>query len=1022
MQGGSGLMLNPLRRVRNERANGKNGAAALHPLAHPLGFATLVTGALIANALIANKAWAQEIVVTGTRITLPDQTAATPVVSASADELRANFEVNLEEALAQLPLLGAGSDSTTNPLGGGGYASANLRGLGEQRNLVLLDGRRLPMASPRGVVDINAIPAIALDRVEITTGGGSAVYGSDAISGVVNFRLRDRFEGFEISGQAGVSEEADGLRGDIGAIWGRKFAEGRGHIMLAASYTDRGVVTGADRCSFYCGGGAPSSYLATGQIMTPFSPANPAAVAALFNGKYGISGTIPTLTNFGVNNNGSVFASVGGANLDSQNGTYKVLPTGVSVNQLTGPDNYLIQPQQRASYAGAISFEVTPSTTAYLQGFYTDSRVQTDVGYSISASSPLNPVFQGGLYGGNMVLPATNPFIPADLRTLLASRAIPYAPIYYFKRFDDLGRRVYDETYQTWQATAGLKGDISLPGSGLSPWHWDVYYAHGATGQREEMPNAVLLSHVQNLLNAPDGGNSICAGGYNPFGSANTVSAACRAYLTTDAISSQAMRQDVAEASLNGTAGHLPAGDLRFSFTATWRRDSYSALPDCNNRAAAASDCAGIDPANIASSVAEYPVPTVSQQVGEIAGEVLVPLLRDKPFAKALNVDLGGRWSHYAQYGTNWTWRGEATWKPVSALMFRGGYERAVRVPSFAEASIPTTGNVASMTVADPCSLTSPATRAVPQIQALCLSQMSPAAYASYIQTSPAINAPIQGNMALNPEQADTYTLGAVLQPDLPTAAFRHLSFSVDYYSIRIANAIGLYPLAQTALIDCFNLDAAHSNPTYSPSNPFCQLIGRNGTGSINSIVQPYVNLGAIRTEGIDITLQWEADLGGHAGTLLGGSIGIDSRFTRLLSYTVQSVPGGPLQEWAGTLGAGLLYSPATSGSTAPQPRWRGLTNLHYRYGGSELSLRWRFVSGMTDPNAIPGFSPRGTPDYSLFDLAAQVAVKNGLMLRAGINNLFNRQPPTITYPGMTVASMYDVVGRSYFVGVRASY
>ena len=459
-------MLDHLRRLQLGKVTRQAGSSRFRPL---------VLGAMAAMAMVAQEAGAQEIVVTGTHISLPDQTAPTPVVTATADALRANFEVNLESALALLPLFGAGSDSTTNPLGGGGYASANLRGLGEQRNLVLLDGHRLPMASPRGVVDINAIPAIALDRVEITTGGGSAVYGSDAISGVVNFRLRDHFEGLEVSGQAGLSQSGDGVKADIGAIAGTKCADGRGHIMLAASYTERGVVTGADRCSFYCGGGAPSSYLATGQvILVPLSPASGPAVAGLFNGKYGISGTIPTRTNFGVNNDGSVFASVGGANLDSQRGTYKVLPTGVSVNQLTGPDNYLIQPQQRASYTGRISFEATPAITAYLQGFYTDSRVQTDVGYSISASSPLNPLFQNAYYGGNMVLPATNPFIPADLRTLLASRPSQAYPIYYFKRFDDLGRRTYDETYQTWQITAGLKGDLAIAGSAPGDWRWEA--------------------------------------------------------------------------------------------------------------------------------------------------------------------------------------------------------------------------------------------------------------------------------------------------------------------------------------------------------------------------------------------------------------------------------------------------------------------------------------------------------------------------------------------------------------------
>ena len=975
-------------------------------------FWVLVVGAAMGEAgpLAASPALAQDIIVTGTRITQPELTSATPVISLNARDPAVSVEVNIEAVLAQLPLFGVGSDASTNPLGGGGYASINLRGLGEQRNLVLLDDRRLPMANARGVVDINAIPAIALDRVEITTGGGSAVYGSDAISGVVNFRLRDHFEGVELSGQYGVSEKGDGAKANLGGIAGSKFAEGRGSVMLAASYTTRGVVTGANRCAFYCGGGAPSSYLATGQIMTPFSPANPAAVAALFNSKYGIAGTIPTLTNFGVNNDGSVFASVGGANLDSQGGTYKILPTGISVNQLTGPDNYIVQPQQRVSLAGAVSFAATPGVTGFVQGFFTDSQVQTDVGYSISASSPLNPVFQGGIYGGNMVLPASNPFIPADLAALLSSRGNPHAPIYYFKRFDDLGRRIYDESYRTWQVAAGLKGALAAPG-----WRWKLTLDHSSTDQRETMPNAVLLSRVQTLLNAPDGGNSICGGGYNPFGSANSVSPACRAYLTTKAVSTQSIRQDVVEGSLNGMLGSNPALSPRFSLTATWRRDSYAALPDCHNRAGAYADCAGIDYADIASTVAQYPVATVAREVGEIAGEVLVPLMRDAPLVRALNVNLGGRWSHYSRYGSNWTWRGEAIWKPVTPLSFRAGYERAVRVPSFAEADIATTGNVASMTLTDPCSRTSPATRAVPQIAALCLAQMSAPAYASYIQTSPAINAPIEGNGALSPEQADTYTAGAVLRPDLTAPAFHRLSLSVDYYSIHIANAIGLYPLAQTALAGCFNLDAGHSNPSYSPANAFCQLITRNGTGSINSISQPYRNLGAIRTQGIDIALQWEAELG--AGL---GFFGIDSRFTRLLSYAVQSVPGGSLQEFAGTLGAGVLYSPATSGSTAPQPRWRGLSALHYRRGGSEVSLRWRYTAGMSDPNAVPGFSPAGTPDYSLFDLGLRLDIGHGLRLRAGVDNLFNRQPPVVTYPGLTLPSIYDVVGRSFYLGVTA--
>ena len=953
-----------------------------------------------------------EVVVTGTRIAQSAESAGKSIITVGIDELQASGQVNIESALGQMPQFAVGAEATNNPLGGGGYASVNLRGLGEQRNLVLLDGKRLPMASARGVVDINAIPVAALDSVEIATGGASAIYGADAVSGVVNFRLRDSFEGLEFSGKTGISQHGGGRQVDFGAIVGKKLAGARGQFMAAAAYTRRGVLTGAERCSFYCGGGVYSSYLATGRIFTPFSAASPAAVSALFNVKYGITGSIPTLTNFGVNNDGSVFAAIGGANLDPQGSTYVVLPFGNVVNQATGPDNYIVQPQQRLSAVSSASFEVSPGFTIYLRGLYSDSRVQTNVGYPISGSSPLNPVFQGGIYGGNMVVSASNPFIPADLAGLIASRTDPNAPIYFFKRFTELGRRIYRESYRTWQVTAGVKGKLSWPG-----WNWEVYFARAAVDQREQLANAVLLSRVQSLLNAPDGGKSICEGGYNPFGSDNMVSAACRGWLSTDAVSTQSIRQDVAEASLNGVLTRLQAGDLRFSLTATWRRDSYAALPDCHNRASADADCTGINQADIAASVAQYTVPVITQKAQEISGELLVPLARDGAFAKSLSINLGGRWSHYSSYGNDWTWRAGVNWQPLTGLIFRGGYERAARVPSFAEAAIPVTGNVASLTVTDPCSLTSPATRSVPQIAGLCLAQMSPAAFASYVQTSPAINAPVLGSSELRPEHAMTYTLGMEVRPKTQNPAFHRLSLSVDYYAIRVANAIGLYPLAQTALAGCFNLDPSQSNPGYSPANSFCQLISRNGAGIISSISQPYVNFGAIRTAGIDIALKWEARLAKNAGF-----IGLDSNITRLLTYKLQSVPSGSFQEYSGSLGAGLLYSPSTSGSTPPQPLWRVLSSLHYRRDAFEVKLRWRYISGMSDPNAIVGYSPARTPNYSLFDLGAKLAIGKGLTLRWGINNLFDRKPPIITFPGMTMASVYDVSGRYFHLSAQAQF
>jgi iron complex outermembrane receptor protein len=348
-------------------------------------------------------------------------------------------------------------------------------------------------------------------------------------------------------------------------------------------------------------------------------------------------------------------------------------------------------------------------------------------------------------------------------------------------------------------------------------------------------------------------------------------------------------------------------------------------------------------------------------------------------------------------------------------LRLRGGYDRAVRTPSFAEAVIPVSGNVANLAIIDPCSLSSPSTRARPEIRALCLSQMSQAAFSSYVQTSPAISAPLLGNPALRPENSESFRLGVKLTPNFTSAAFDELAFSIDYYSIRVNNAIGLYPLAQKTLAGCFNQDPAQSNPDYSPTHPFCRLVERNGTGVISTISQPYVNMGAIKTEGIDIGIKWEAALDGTADF-----VGVDSSITRVLAYKIQNAPNAPFQDFSGTLGDGLLYAPSASGSVAPQPHWRSLTKLHYRSAQIKLEFTWRFISGMKDPNAIANYSPRSTPDYSLFDLALNFTIRDGLTLSAGSENLFDRKPPTITYPGMTMASVYDVVGRSLYISARA--
>jgi iron complex outermembrane receptor protein len=384
--------------------------------------------------------------------------------------------------------------------------------------------------------------------------------------------------------------------------------------------------------------------------------------------------------------------------------------------------------------------------------------------------------------------------------------------------------------------------------------------------------------------------------------------------------------------------------------------------------------------------------------------------------ARLLALTMGLRWSDYRNHGNIWTWRTGLDWEPAPGLRIRGDVERSARAPSFAESVIPITGNVASLALIDPCSLSSPGTRAVPAISALCQAQMSPAAFANYVQTSPAVSAPLIGNGNLTPEKADNIRIGAAWAPEYTAPGLGRVSLSASYYAIHIRDAIGLFPLAQYSLAACFNLDPERSNPSYDPSSSYCRLIKRNAAGIIDTISQPYVNSSSIKTSGIDLGAIWQYELPDGAS-----SFEISANITRVLDFKVKNSPTSATQNFEGTLGDGLLYSPSTSGSIAPQPRWRALTRAHYRTERFGFQISLRYMSGMKDLNAIPGYSPSGTPSYSLFDTHLQAQASDNVTLRLGIDNVFDKMPPSITYPGMTMASIYDTLGRSVQISARVA-
>lgn len=953
---------------------------------------------------------AKEIIVTGSRISRRDYTSPSPIVTTSQQAIQASGQVNIEAALQQLPQFTGGRDASVPGIGNGGYATVNLRGLGENRNLILLDGHRLPIATSTGATDINVIPSSLLANVEVISGGASAVYGSDAISGVVNFKTR-QFDGVEADVQRSVSQRGDAGVFNASLTAGGKFGNGRGHVFVTGAYTDRATVEYKERSFFYRAGSSGSP--ATGSVQFVGGAPSQPALNSVF-AQYGVAaGSVSSASRIGFNDDGTLYSTTGGYNFQGSLTDYGLVSN--QITSFTGRENYLIAPQQRYNLFAKVDYEITPGIQAYIQGLYSDTETLTAGAWAITAPSQLS-------------LPVTNPFIPGDLRTLLASRpaAVATTPVLLFKGFKEVGKRIYTEDFESYQIAGGFHGKI---GDG---WTWDLFASYDQTRQHENINHVVLAPRVQNLLNAPDGGNSICAGGYNPFGEAAsaTLSQACIDYITAPVNNYTTLRQEIVEASVQGTLFSLPAGDVKLAVTGDYRRNTYGYRPDIlitpnyDYSGTAYADLAGKLYPNSPSEATNAFLPASGRiSVKEIAGELLVPIFKDQRFARDFNVTLGARYSSYNLAGNAFTYKAEFDWRPLGGLLLRGGYEHALRAPNVAElfsqsGTVITIGNPPGQ--GDPCDSRS-STRSganAASVRALCIAQFqragltavqAAALYPGYTYTGTSLGATIYGSTGLRPESADTFTAGAVLSPHLSSSFLRTVRLSADYYNIKISNQIATVSGA-TALSKCFNLDG--SNPGYDANNSYCSTIVRSpGSGILFNIGQPYLNLGGTRTSGIDI--QFDADMEIAPSVRLN----LNSVLTYLLDYSVQALPGSPFQNYRGTVSAQLTGIPSL-------PEWRSLTTVTVQTGPLSTSLRWRHIASMKDVSSVTSATPApGVPSYDIVDLFLRIPVGKSFELRGGVNNLFDVAPLRVGgIVSQTNATLYDVIGRSFFMGAKVRF
>jgi outer membrane receptor protein involved in Fe transport len=960
----------------------------------------------------------QDIIVTGSRIARRDFTAESPITTVNKDFLENTGPATVDQSLNQLPQFQATQNAQTSSVGGsgagssGGRANANLRGLGAPRTLVLFDGRRLQPSDVQGAIDLNTISPALISSVEVITGGASAVYGSDAIAGVVNFRFNNGFRGFELTGDAGVTDKGDGANYSGSLTWGGALLNDRARLFVSGSYLQRGTASRQARRFFdnRLGTSSPTSGAIVQSGTNPFGAGSAASIAAyrnLFTNVYGTP-LPPSASSIILNTDGTLIGRNNASNLrPNPLDGYVVDETGI-VSQVALLDGTVQLPLERYTAFARGEFEVSPALTLYAQGNY--ATYTTD---QTSESGVLQSVV------GTIAIRADNPFVTPDLRTLLNSRPRPNDPFGYYFTSTRIGQVRVKQDYDVYQLLGGAKGDL---GGSL---RYDIYVSHGETRNDESAFNQVSRSRFNAVVNGvgpdgrADGGRSQCEGGYDPFGFTPT-SPSCAAYLTFSTANRYRFSQTVVQGNLSGELFELPGGPIGFNLGAEYRRNDYRA---------------DIDPRNSPTPTAVPGVTTSPEALGssgalssggdiavrEFYGELLLPLLRDRPFFRSLELDLAYRYSDYDRIGGVHTYKASGNWTPFDGVAIRGGYSRAIRAPSLGDLYSPRSGATGIIGLApdgagDPCDVrgaarTGKANGVDPaKVVALCVANGVPQNLVGTYRYSGRANAAFRvGNPDLNEETADSYTVGAVFQPDLARALLKRFSFSVDYYNIAVEDAIG-YVTSPLALNQCFNLGGL--NPTYDPDNYYCQLIKRDSAGVLAYIDEPLFNLGRYQTAGLDF--QVDAAIGlGEVGTF-----SVNSAVTYVMDYKIQSLSTEPTFDYAGTIG-----NTQVDGFSSTHPRWKHVTTATVSGSAGSLALRWRYIGEQSNSGNVgtAGTAP-GVPSVSYFDLIGRLVANKDFELRAGITNIADKQPPEFGGPATTATSTYDIIGRSLFVGATARF
>ncbi len=985
----------------------------------------------------------EEVVVTGSRIPVPANiTATSPISAVSSQQIAQQGQVDATEIINQLPqnIISAGADLGNNQnalTAAGGVATADLRGLGPQRTLVLVDGKRLFIGdpnpeNPNPAADLDQIPAAMIERVDVVTGGASAVYGSDAVAGVINFIMKKNFQGIEVGGQYGffdhnngqtglqaldASTQAavgpttpaftapsgntrDGYKRDASIVLGTNMADGAGNITAYATWHHQDPITNGERdyanCQLVSGGG--TDRYGFGCIGTSNSN--------YFQAKNGP-------------NSGTVYSVVGTSLLPfpqvGSNPPFEFNPN---------PYEYMQREDDRWNSGFNAHVDINDYFKPYMTGTFMDDRTTEIVGPSAAfkASYPFTP---DNYYRVN----CTNPLLSAQEQLTLCSPAMiaadaatpgvnpaGLAVVNIGRRNVEGGGRnaFYDHT--NYRIAAGATGDI-IPG-----FTYDAYGQYYYTTLFNSNTNYLNYANIgQALLATGTAAAPACTvttGGCVPWNvfTQGGVNAAQLAYLASPGTGYGSDSETITHIDITGLLGQygitspLAHEGVAVNLGGEHRGDTYDFNPDSVE---ASGDLSGFSGAVNAIHAA--------LTVNEGFIEVRAPLVQDRPFVKDLDLDVGFRYSDYSTAGATRTWKMEVQWAPLPDFRLRYSYDRAVRAPNLFELFSPQSYGQTTVVGTDPCAGPVPTA----SLAACERTGVTAAQYAA--GTIPQCTAAqcgqvIGGNPRLHPEEADTYSIGITLTPTM----LPNFTGSIDYWHIAQFGLIGPVP-ANVLFTGCLNNGSAFD----------CSQIVRNPvTGALTGatvagggyVLQTDINAGSGLTSGIDVQANYRQSLGflGTLTALLNGSY---------LEHSITTpYPGSLSYDCAG------LFGPSCN-TDSVNPRWRSTLRLNWETPWMKLliSANWRFIGATTLDNnsnnpVLNGatfgaydFVNARIPSMSYFDFSAIWPVWRDVQIRAGINNAFDKDPPIVSSElTLTGASntypTYDMLGREFFVAFTAKF